>query len=73
MRPRTTAGTRIREQEKLERRQLKEERRRARKLEAGARDGSDGESDPDLAGIVPGPQPTLAAALMDGAATDRRE
>jgi len=50
---------RQKEQARLEQRKLKEERRIQRAAERANRpEGSEGE-DPDIAGIVPGPQPIL--------------
>lgn len=54
----TTFAKRQREREKQERRQAKQERRQLRKEEKSDRPSrADMEVDPDIAGIVPGPQP----------------
>lgn len=57
MKPRQTAGKRIREKDRAEKQQLKAERKKLRKLDRDSRsdDFADGE-DPDIAGIEPGPQ-----------------
>ena len=56
----TTFAKRKRELEKQEKRQAKLDRRAQRKEEkAGRPDRGGHEEDPDIAGIVPGPQPTL--------------
>jgi hypothetical protein len=56
----TTFAKRKRELEKQEKRQAKLDRRAQRKEEkAGRPDRAGHEEDPDIAGIVPGPQPTL--------------
>jgi hypothetical protein len=47
----------------------KAERRHQRQLEREARAASGGD-DPDLAGIVPGPQPTVEASPSDPAQPD---
>ena len=55
-----TFAKRQREREKQEKRKLKLERRAQRKEEKASRPTrSDFEEDPDIAGIVPGPQPPL--------------
>ncbi|MBI2838344.1 MAG: hypothetical protein HYX75_08525 [Acidobacteria bacterium] len=54
---RATQGKRIRERAKLEKRQHKLERRAERKAEKENKPRAEGGVDPDLAGIVPGPQP----------------
>ena len=41
----------------MEKRQEKEQRRIQRKEERANKPRADGEEDPDIAGIVPGPQP----------------
>jgi len=56
MKKRPSVQKRSREQLKAERQREKAERRDLRKAEVAARPVVDGE-DPDLAGIVPGPQP----------------
>jgi hypothetical protein len=49
---------RARERAKLEQRQQKAERRETAKTEWPARHASANAADPDIAGIVPGPQPS---------------
>ncbi len=56
----TTFAKRQRELQKQERRQAKLERRAQRKEEKATRpDRAERDHDPDIAGIVPGPQPSL--------------
>jgi len=57
MRPRPTQQKRLREQTRDQRKREKAERRAERQRDRASRDPADG--DPDLAGIVPGPQPPL--------------
>ena len=55
---RTSVTKRQKEQARQQRRQVKEQRREQRAAEKGARPEGIGEGeDPDIAGIVPGPQP----------------
>jgi hypothetical protein len=54
---RATQLKRGRERAKQEKRKEKLERRLMRKMEKGSQPRPDGAEDPDLAGIVPGPQP----------------
>ncbi|HEV3141751.1 MAG TPA: hypothetical protein VGY57_14600 [Vicinamibacterales bacterium] len=49
---------RARERAKQEKRQLKAERRQNAKTEKPARPAGSTDEDPDIAGIVPGPQPS---------------
>lgn len=57
MRPRATIGKRTREKDRVERNQLKMEKRATRKADRKDRaEMSSDEEDPDIAGIVPGPQ-----------------
>jgi len=49
---------RARERAKQEKRQLKAERKQNAKNEKTPRLGGTAEEDPDIAGIVPGPQPS---------------
>jgi len=49
---------RARERAKQEKRQLKAERRQSAKSEKPQRPANSTEEDPDIAGIVPGPQPS---------------
>jgi hypothetical protein len=56
----TTFAKRKRELEKQEKRQAKLDRRAQRKEDKADRpDRGEHEEDPDIAGIIPGPQPTL--------------
>jgi hypothetical protein len=48
---------RQKEQKRAEKRAKKEERKEARKKEGGERGDAPDGVDPDIAGIVPGPQP----------------
>lgn len=57
-RPRSTHAKREREMQRMERAQQKAARRVERK--DNERPRGEGEEDPDIAGIVPGPQPTRA-------------
>lgn len=57
MRPRSTVGKRLRERDKVERQREKMEKRKLRKQDREARAANaDGDEDPDIAGIEPGPQ-----------------
>ncbi|HMD37030.1 MAG TPA: hypothetical protein VKH42_18780 [Vicinamibacterales bacterium] len=49
---------RARERAKQEKRQLKAERKQNAKNEKQPRTGASTDEDPDIAGIVPGPQPS---------------
>ena len=60
----TTIKKRHREQNRQERQQNKDARRAQRKAEKPVSAASDGQEDPDLAGMVAGPQDP-AAALTD--------
>lgn len=53
----TSFGKRQKEKGRVEKRQGKQARRTLRKEERANRPTVDGEEDPDIAGIVPGPQP----------------
>jgi hypothetical protein len=54
----STSGTkRLKEQRRREQQRDKDERRRQRRLAARASHVSGAQSDPDIEGIVPGPQP----------------
>ncbi len=53
----TSFGKRQKEKNRIEKRQEKEARRLQRKEERANRPRPEGEEDPDIAGIVPGPQP----------------
>ena len=50
---------RQRERERQERQREKEQKRQARKAEKLTRPTANGGEDPDIAGIIPGPQPPL--------------
>lgn len=54
---RPTQQKRLREQAKQQKQKDKAERRAERQREKESRGGAAGGADPDLAGIVPGPQP----------------
>ena len=54
---RTSVTKRQKEQARQQRRLQKEQRREQRAAEKGARPEGIGGEDPDIAGIVPGPQP----------------
>ncbi len=53
------AGKRQKERARQDKQRQKEATRLARKSEKDHRDRTNPEEDPDLAGIVPGPQPPL--------------
>ncbi len=53
----TSFGKRQKEKNRIEKRQEKQARRVQRKEERANKPRPDGEEDPDIAGIVPGPQP----------------
>jgi hypothetical protein len=53
----TSFAKRQKEKNRIEKRQEKEQRRIQRKEERANRPPSEGGEDPDIAGIVPGPQP----------------
>ena len=53
----TSFGKRQKEKNRIEKRQEKEARRLQRKEERANRPRPEGGEDPDIAGIVPGPQP----------------
>jgi hypothetical protein len=53
----TSFGKRQKEKGRVEKRQGKQARRTQRKEERANRPTAEGEEDPDIAGIVPGPQP----------------
>jgi len=70
----TTFAKRKRELEKQEKRQAKLDRRAQRKEEkAGRPDRGDRDGDPDIAGIVPGPQPTLEEQGFYGEPAEKEE
>jgi hypothetical protein len=56
---RTTGAKRQKERQRAEKRILKEEKKARRKAEKKDRPDDGANVDPDLAGIVPGPQPIL--------------
>ena len=53
----TSFAKRQKEKNRIEKRQEKEARRVQRKEERANRPRAEGEEDPDIAGIIPGPQP----------------
>ena len=53
----TSFGKRQKEKNRIEKRQQKEAKRLQRKEERANRPTPAGDEDPDIAGIVPGPQP----------------
>jgi hypothetical protein len=53
----TSFAKRQKEKNRIEKRQEKQARRVQRKEERANRPRTEGEEDPDIAGIVPGPQP----------------
>lgn len=57
-RTRPTLEKRAKERARQEKRKQKEERRQVAKMNKGASPRQAGEEDPDIAGIVPGPQPS---------------
>jgi hypothetical protein len=57
-RPRPTLEKRAKERARQEKRQKKEERRASAKLQRSQNQRAEGGEDPDIAGIVPGPQPS---------------
>jgi hypothetical protein len=57
-RTRPTLEKRAKERARQEKRKQKDERRASAKTQRSASPRQDGEEDPDIAGIVPGPQPS---------------
>lgn len=57
-RTRPTLEKRAKERARQEKRKLKDERRASAKAERAANPRPDGSEDPDIAGIIPGPQPS---------------
>ena len=57
-RTRPTLEKRAKERARQEKRKLKDERREQAKATRAANPRQQGEEDPDIAGIVPGPQPS---------------
>jgi hypothetical protein len=57
-RTRPTLEKRAKERARQEKRKQKEERRASAKAQRAAAPRRSGEEDPDIAGIVPGPQPS---------------
>ncbi len=57
-RTRPTLEKRAKERARQEKRKQKEERRQVAKMNKGGSPRQAGEEDPDIAGIVPGPQPS---------------
>lgn len=63
---RTSVTKRQKEQARQQRRQVKEQRREQRAAEKGTRpEGAPEGEDPDIAGIVPGPQPHPFADVLE--------
>ena len=58
-RTRPTLEKRAKERARQEKRKQKEERRANAKLQRDSNPRTEGGEDPDIAGIVPGPQPKL--------------
>lgn len=56
---RPTGAKRAKENKRAEKRRMKEEKKDQRKAEKGSRPEDTGTEDPDIAGIVPGPQAPL--------------
>ncbi len=57
-RTRPTLEKRAKERARQEKRKQKEERRATAKMEKASHPRQGGDEDPDIAGIVPGPQPS---------------
>jgi hypothetical protein len=57
-RTRPTLEKRAKERARQEKRKAKEERRASAKVQKANAPRRDGEEDPDIAGIIPGPQPS---------------
>lgn len=57
-RTRPTLEKRAKERARQEKRKQKDERRQSAKVQRAANPRHAGEADPDIAGIVPGPQPS---------------
>ena len=57
-RTRPTLEKRAKERARQEKRKLKDERRAASKAQRASSPRQEGEEDPDIAGIRPGPQPS---------------
>lgn len=57
-RTRPTLEKRAKERARQEKRKAKDERRASMKAQRAANPRADGEEDPDIAGIKPGPQPS---------------
>lgn len=57
-RTRPTLEKRAKERARQEKRKLKDERREQAKLQKANNPRQEGDEDPDIAGIVPGPQPS---------------
>lgn len=57
-RTRPTLEKRAKERARQEKRKLKDERRVSAKAQKAANPRQEGEEDPDIAGITPGPQPS---------------
>ncbi len=71
---RTSVTKRQKEQARQQRRQVKEARREQRAAEKGTRpEGSPEGEDPDIAGIVPGPQPHPFADALEPEETESED
>ena len=57
-RTRPTLEKRAKERARQEKRKMKEERRASAKTQKGSAPRREGDEDPDIAGIRPGPQPS---------------
>ena len=57
-RTRPTLEKRAKERARQEKRKQKDERRASAKVQRSSSPRQEGEEDPDIAGIVPGPQPS---------------
>ena len=57
-RTRPTLEKRAKERARQEKRKIKDERRASAKADRASNPKRDGQEDPDIAGIVPGPQPS---------------
>jgi hypothetical protein len=57
-RTRPTLEKRAKERARQEKRKQKDERRASAKTQRSSNPRAEGEEDPDIAGIVPGPQPS---------------
>jgi hypothetical protein len=73
-RPKVTQQKRARERARQERQQEKVRRREEAKVRRAAAPGHSGDEDPDIAGIIPGPQPSpWGDALLDEDEDDKQD